>query len=205
MTDYITSAEFETRFGITTVADGGRIEAHINAASRQVDSICGRHFGPGSAGTRYYEPDSWGLVRVDDCYTITEIAIDNADDGTYGITLTEGTDYTLLPHNGVGPNGQTGWPATQIEATGRTYWFPKSNYRPRSVKVSATFGWAAVPDDVKEATFLLAHRLYYEVDVPSGNAPGSFEFGGVPLRRPWTAQSLLSQYIRADRKLGIAG
>jgi hypothetical protein len=71
------------------------------------------------------------------------------------------------------------------------------------LKVSATFGWAAIPTDVVEATYLLAHRLYFEVDVPSGNVPGSAEFGGAPLRRPWTAQQLLKPYVRADRMLGI--
>lgn len=202
MTNYISTSDFKGRFGINTSTDDHRIAAHCTAASLWIDSYCGRQFGPGSVGTRYFQPDSWGLVRIDDCNTITEVAIDNTDDGTYSVTLTEGTDYTAVPHNGIGPNGQSGWPTTQIEATGRTYWFPMSNYRPSSVKVSATFGWAAIPNDIKEAAYLLAHRLYYEVDVPSGNVPGG-EFGAAPLRRPWTAQMLLKPYVRADRMLGI--
>jgi hypothetical protein len=202
--DYITTTNFKSRFGITTSGDDARIAAHVTAASLWVDSYCGRQFGPGTAGvTRYFEPDSWGLVRVDDCHTITEVAIDTTDDGTYSTILALGTDYSTLPRNGVGPNGQSGWPITQLEATRRTYWFPMSNWRPLSVKVTATFGWAAIPTDVIEATYLLAHRLYFEVDVPSGNSPGSLEFGGVPLRRPWTAQAILKDYVRADRKLGI--
>lgn len=203
MTDYISAANFKTRFGITVSSDDTRIAAHVTAASRQVDGICGRQFGPGSSATRYFRPDGYGLVRIDDCNTITDVSIDGGDDGTYSTTLTANTDYVTHPTNGVGPNGIAGWPVTQLEATGRSYWFPARNFRPNSVSVTATWGWEAIPDAVIEATYLLAHRLYFERDVPSGNTPGSLEFGGAPLRRPWTAQDLLKPYIRADRKLGI--
>ena len=206
MTDYISAANFKTRFDITVSTDDTRIAAHVTAASRQVDSICGRHFGPGGGEeTRYFDPESWYLCPVDDCYNISAVAIDDADDGTYSTTLTSGSDYSTHPRNGVGINMQSGWPVQLLEATGRSYRFPVYNYRASSVSVTAEFGWAAIPDDIIEATYLLAHRLYYEVDVPSGNVPGSVEFGGAPLRRPWTAQELLRPYIRADRKLGIAG
>lgn len=203
MVDYISTADFKTRFGITVTTDDTRIAAHVSAASRQVDGICKRQFGPGAAATRYFRPDSYCLARIDDCHTITEVAIDTGDTGSYTTVLTADTDYVTLPDNGIGPNGQSGWPATMIELTRRTYHFPLGNSRPKSLKVSATFGWEAIPTDVVEATYLLAHRLYFEVDVPSGNLPGSVEFGGAPLRRPWTAQSLLKDYIRADRALGI--
>ena len=56
MTDYITSANFKTRFGITTTSDDARIAAHITAASLEVDSMCGRQFGThsGDATARYF-------------------------------------------------------------------------------------------------------------------------------------------------------
>jgi hypothetical protein len=205
VTDYITSANFKTRFGISVSTDDTRIAAHITAASLEVDSHCGRQFGPGTPATvRYFSPESWGRVRIDDAATITAVAVDTTGDGTYGTTLTVTTDYLTEPLNAVGPNGQTGWPATALVAVGNTYTFPTCHTRP-AVKVTGTFGWAAVPTDVVEATYLLAHRLYYERDVPSGNLPGSTEFGGVPMRRPWTVERLLAPYVRADRKLGVAG
>lgn len=204
MTDYITASNFKTRFGITVATDDARIAAHISAASRQVDSMCARHFATATETTRYFWPDGRHLARIDDCYDITAVAIDTADDGTYATTLTAGADYTVAPYNGVGPNGQTGWPTYQLEATGYTYWFYTHTRRP-SIAVTAKFGWAAVPDDVTEATYMLAHRLYFERDVPSGNVPGSAEFGGAPLRRMWTVDQLLNPYKRADRKMGIAG
>jgi hypothetical protein len=202
--DYITSSEFKTRFAISVSSDDTRIGVHVTAASREVDSICGRHFGTATSTTRYFKPVGPGLVLVDDCYTVTAVKMDTGDDGAYATTLTAGTDYIVEPYNGVGINGQTGWPVTQLKATGYSYYFHTHTRRP-SISVTANFGWAAVPSDVVEATFLLAHRLYFERDVPSGNVPGSAEFGGAPLRRPWTVERLLQPYIRADRKLGIAG
>lgn len=204
MTDYITTANFKTRFGITTSGDDVRIGAHVTAASLQIDSMCSRQFGPGSSATRYFYPDSQRVVRIDDCHTITEVSIDSGDNGNYDTTFTAGSDYNENPYNGIGPNGQSGWPVFQLWANGRTYWFPTHTSRP-SVKVTATFGWAAVPTDIAEATYLLAHRLYFERDVPSGNVPGSVEFGGAPLRKLWTVDQLLVPYKRADRKMGIAG
>jgi hypothetical protein len=206
VTDYITSSNFKTRFGITVATDDTRIAAHITAASLEIDSMCGRQFGPhtGAATARYFHADSPHLARVDDCYDISAVALDLAGDGTYSTTLTVDTDYQTLPLNGVGANGQTGWPASQLHAVGYSYDFCTFGRRP-AIKLTAKWGWSAVPTDVVEATYLLAHRLYFERDVPSGNLPGSAEFGGAPLRRPWTVERLLHHYVRADRKLGIAG
>lgn len=204
MTDYITASNFKTRHGITVTTNDTRIAAHVTAASLEVDSICGRQFGPGASGTRYFDPYSCDGVRVDDCHTITALAIDLDDSGTYATTLAA-TDYRTRPHNGIGPNGQSGWPIESIELINSTYRFAR--WRRPSVKLTATFGWAAVPTDVVEATYLLAHRLFYEVSVPSGVAAVNADAGmpGVPLQRPYTVERLLAKYVRGDTKIGVTG
>lgn len=204
MADYINAQQFKIRFGINVNSDDSRIAEHVSAASREVDSMCGRHFGTASETTRYFAPVSWNLVCIDDAYDITTVALDSADNGNYSTTLSAGADYTTEPYNGVGLNGQSGWPVYMLRATGASYRFHTYTRRP-SIAVTAKFGWEEVPADVTEATYLLAHRLYYERDVPSGNVPGSAEFGGAPLRRPYTVERLLQPYVRADRKLGIPG
>ena len=205
MTDYITSANFKTRHGITVTTHDARIAAHITAASLQVDQICGRQFGPGASGTRYFHPYSCNSIRVDDCHTITALAIDLDDSGDYATTLTVATDVVTSPLNGIGPNGQSGWPIEEIRLLTNSYYLPRF-VRP-SVKVTATFGWAAVPTDVVEATYLLANRLFYEVAVPSGATPPNLDLGlpGSALQRPYTAERLLAQYRRADKAIGVAG
>lgn len=202
MADYITSANFKTRHGITVSTEDARIALHITAASREVDAMCGRQFGQhsGAATARYFRPDNCWRVRIDDTYEITSVQVDDSDSGTYGTTWAT-TDYQTIPINGVGANGQTGWPATVLEGVGVRV-FPLW-MRP-SVKVTAKWGWTATPGDVVEATYLLTNRLYFERDVPSGIAAAVSEFGGSPLQRPYTVERLLAPYVRADTKFGIA-
>jgi hypothetical protein len=206
MADYITSANFKTRHGITTTTNDARIAAHVTAASREVDSRTGRDFSPGTPATvRYYHPTSTGSVRIDDFATITAIALDLDDTGTYATSLTVATDIAVSPLNGIGPNGQSGWPVEEIQIVVNGYWFRK--FRRPSIKVTGTPGWAAIPTDVIEATYLIAHRLYYEVAVPSGITAPNVEFGlpGSPLQRPYTVDRLLAPYVRYERNVGIAG
>lgn len=206
MADYITSAEFKTRHGVTVTTHDTRISEHVTAASRRVDEITHRQFGThsGAATARYFRPVSCGLVLIDDAYEITSVDVDNGDDGTYETSWAT-TDYETDPANGIGPDGQSGWPVTGLRAI-EALTFPMYSRR-RSVKVTAKWGWSAVPSAVKEATYLLAHRLFYEVAVPSGTTPPSVEFGlaGSPLQRPFTAENLLAPFVRYDRAIGIAG
>jgi hypothetical protein len=208
VTDYIDFDGFVTRFGITVRDKDQRISEHITSASRLVEAICkGRTFGPhsGAATDRYFSPAGWKQVWIDDTYEITAVATDDNDDGTYATAWTI-ADYETDPANGIGPDGQAGWPVNMLRAVDWGKTFPTCTWR-RAVKVTAKWGWAAIPDAVVEATYLLAHRLYYEVSVPSGiNAPNA-EFGlpGTVLPRPYTAENLLRPYIRTDRVIGIAG
>lgn len=195
MADYITSNEFKARFGITTSSYDTMISEQITAASRQIDSMCGRRFdADGSATARVFHPVTSTEVIIDDALEITAVATDTSDDGTYATTWAAG-DYQTYPLNGVGPTRQSGWPATRIVAVeNRT--FPSS--RRASVQVTAKWGWTAVPDDVKEACYLLAHRLFYEKDVPSGVVPGSLEFGGTGMRELRSVVKLLKPYMRYE-------
>jgi hypothetical protein len=205
MTDYITVPAFKARHGITITDKDDRIGDHITAASRKVDAICHRSFAPhvGAATVRYFRPSSCGQVWIDDAYEITAVAVDDGDDGTYTTAWTT-TDYQTDPANGIGVDGQAGWPTQTLTAIG-TLAFPWA--RRRTVKVTAKWGWAAVPDAVTEATHLLTNRLMYEVAVPGGMTPPNLDIGlpGSPLQRPFTAEGLLKPYARQDRVIGVAG
>lgn len=206
MTDFITAAQFKSRFEVPSAITDPQIVEHIAAASARVRDLTGRDFSAhsGAATARYFRPISWDLVAIDDAYEITAVAVDDADAGTYTTTWAS-TYYETDPANGIGPDGLTGWPATTLRAIS-TLSFPTC-IRRRAVKVTAKWGWAAVPAAVAEATYLLAHRYYHEVSVPGGVIAPSPEFGlpGTPLRRPYTAEDLLAQYARADKVIGVAG
>jgi hypothetical protein len=206
VTDYITLAQFKARFGAPDSAEDSQIAEHIAAASRRVDALCHRTFAPhvGAATVRYFRPTSWATCLIDDATEITAVATDDGDTGTFGQTWTT-VSYETDPANGIGPDAQSGWPATALRAIGSLS-FPTCAQR-RAVKVTGKWGWTAVPDAVVEATYLLANRYLYEVSVPGGAIPPNPEFGlpGSALQRPYTAENLLKPYARADKVIGVAG
>lgn len=206
MTDYINLGDFMSRHGISASTNQLRIVEHITAASRKVDALTFRQYGPhvGVATARYFRPHSCEAVYINDAYEIASVAVDDTDTGTYG-TAWAAADYETDPANGIGPDGQPGWPAVMLRAI-RSLTFPTGSGR-RAVKVTAKWGWAAIPAAVVEATYLLTNRLYYEVAVPGGVTSPNPDFGipGVPLTRPYTAEGLLKPFIRPDRVVGITG
>jgi len=194
MANLITSAQFRLRQNITGTTDDVVIEAVVVEASRMVESLCGRRFDSDAAATaRVYQPINNCLVQIDDCYEITAVAADTGDDGTYSTTWTSG-DYQTLPLNTVGPNQRSGWPTTHLEAI-ESLRFP--SHRRASVKVTAKWGWTAVPDDVAGATYLLANRLYEERKAPFGTV-GNADFGALPIRDQRTVNRMLAPYMRRE-------
>lgn len=194
MADYITSAEFKARHEITTTTYDDIIAEVISEASRIVDSMCGRRFDDtGSAKARVFRPVHGGLAYVDDFSSTSGLVIktDTSDDGTFDTTW-DAADYTLEPLNGIGENGQAGFPYYRIVAVGSKS-FPCTR-RP-SLEVTAPWGWAATPADVKGATYLIANRLYEERRSPFGLAANP-EFGSQPIRQSSAVRKLLEPYMR---------
>lgn len=194
MSDYITRSEFKARQNISVTTDDTTIDQVITEASRMIDTMCGRRFGDaGSASARTFRPVSDRLCYVDDFHTTSGLIIktDTGDNGTFDTTW-DAADYVLEPLNGVGDNGQTGWPWYRIVAVGsRTFPFW---LRP-GVQITARWGWATVPADVKGATFLIANRLYEERKVPFGSVSNA-DFGSLPLRDQRTVTKMLYPYQR---------
>lgn len=174
------------------------VELCIAAASRNIDRFCGRRFWQDSTVvTREYHADSDSVVFVDDISTSTGLVVktDTADDGTFATTLTITTDFLLYPLNAADEVPVKPWTELRI-AGGSGYWFPVEDGRP-GVRVTAKFGWPAVPDDVKLATIFQAQMLYASKDARGG------VWGDTGLRvsrfmHP-QAQELLTDYVREAR------
>jgi len=158
--EYLTSSEFKasTTLTGTSFADAD-ITLALSTASRSVDDMCGRRFWADANvnQVRYYTPLSPTFALVDDIITLTSLLVDSDGDGTFEETWTENTDFTLEPLN------------NPAETPARPRWLIKVHQLstqgtlpvryPRSLKVTAKFGWAAVPDQIKQATGILASRL----------------------------------------------
>lgn len=202
--EYIDLNEFKAFTGRTTTDRDAQITRLLTVASRWIDSHCGRRFyADANATTRTFHPTSHNYVRIDDALEITGVAVDDADDGSYSTAWAAG-DYQKLPVNNIGPNGLANWPTTGIQSIEQR-WFPTHHARP-AVRVTAKWGWAAVPADVEEACLYYAQRLFYLIDAPSGSIQ-SIEFGATSIRPLRDIEAMLLPYVTstaADAKFRVA-
>lgn len=171
--DYLTVAELATTLSLggETFADADLALA-ITAASRDVERRTGRKFWLDSA-TRYYYPSGSCRVWIDDAKTVSSVEQDTGLDGTFSETWTLDTDYILEPLNA----SAEGEPFTAIKLTPRT---SKVLYPDARIRVAGQFGWAAVPDEVVQATTILAARLVKRTrEAPFGVAGFGIDGGAV--------------------------
>lgn len=172
-------------------ADDALLERAIEAASRSIDELCGRRFYSDTE-TRYYDPDAWDMIEVDDLVSVTTVKTDEDQDRVYETTWAP-TDFELDPADGP--------PYTRIYATPTgSYAFPV--LQRRAVQVAGTFGWTTPPMPVVQACLLMAARVWKRKDTPLGIQVGKPEFGNlsIPGKDP-DVERLLMPY----RKFALLG
>ena len=173
---YCTLSDVKNALAIEDINDDLAIEAAIAAACRMIDDYTGRFFyrdGTSAAPViRYYTPNDWWICNVDDFVSLSQIATDDNFDQSY-TTVWSATDYMVEPIN----NARRGWPYTRILAIDR-YLFPR--LYPQTVKVTAVWGWPAVPAEINLAARLQASRLFIRKQSPFGVA-GSVDTGTIRL------------------------
>ena len=179
MNSYVTLGDIRGEIGITDASDATddvRLEAAIEAASRAIDNECGRIFYLAAAvSARYYTAEDGDRLDVDDIGTATGliVATDEDDDRDYDYTWAS-TDYDAEPYNAIAD----GKPITTLRlAPLGVHVFPANR---RGCKITARWGWPAVPADIKRATMIEAVRLYKRRDAVFGQT-GSPETGVINL------------------------
>lgn len=161
---YATLADVKAALKITDNMDDSLLEIAVESASREIDGYTGRYFYNGGTATRNYAAtDSW-VTFVDDLQSVSELSTTDEVGGSY--TVWTANDFQLEPLNGL-VNGLT-QPYTSIRAVNQ-YVFPFLADR-ALVKVTGVWGWASVPVAVKQATILLAARIFKRNDSPLGVA-----------------------------------
>lgn len=152
----------------------------LSTASRGIDRTTGRRFYlDSSAVQRTYRPSGRVVFEVDgevlltdDIGSTTGLIVETGS----GSTWTAVTGYETVPDNALAD----GRPITGLRRpNGIWTWQASSTTR---VRVTARFGWPAIPDDVVQATLIQAARLYRRKDSPEG-VTGSAEWGVVRLSR----------------------
>lgn len=193
---YVTVAELAARLNIGDSYEDAELTTALNAACAKVDDHCGRTFAQDAAVTirTVRAVDQWRLVLDPgmDISTVTGLIVktDDNDDGSFETTWTITTDFEC-ESSGYGYNGQSGWPFTQLTAVGSKTWPCWTNRR--AVQITAKFGWAEVPEPVKQATLIMGAELWKLKDAPFGIA-GFGDFGPIRVRDNPMAASLLTRY-----------
>lgn len=199
----LTAAEYGAYTGVQIPNDpvrSGQWDDAITVASRWVEKYCGRQFHDSGAvaSARYFDPTGI-TVHIDDCRSITSVAVDTNDDGTHA-TVT--TDYQALPPYGHDPIlGDV--PYTELRALSELTWKYDLDRR-GSVKVTGLWGWSSVPDEVKRATAILAQDLLRDPESQFGGLAVAAEGIVLGARIPARVIGLLGPYVRAVKILGIA-
>lgn len=180
--------------------DAGLLEASVRVGSRAIDKYTRRRYWKNtSVSNRLFNVfDPWDptFVYIDDVATLTGVVV-KTDDGTgaYATTMAS-TDYMLLPLNADKDGGAYSWNEL-IALNGKT--FPVSPSGRPSIQVTATWGFSAVPDQVRESCLLKASRYYKRKDSPWG-IEGTNEWGLVRItKQDFDVIELLNDFRKRSR------
>jgi hypothetical protein len=192
----LTLTEFTNYVGSEIVANQSDLDVSLSAATYAVQHHLHRTVAVAgaSATARVFAPTCTARLWVDDISTTSGLVI--SDNGA----TVASTDYQLEPLNGLDYTGAT-VPYTTIRRLSSP-WYLGPYPNAATVTVTAKWGWAAIPDDIVEATRVLAKDLAGLRDTRFGVA-GWGDFGVVRMRDNPQVMSLLAPYVRWDRA-GIA-
>lgn len=175
---------------MTSTADDEWLQNALTRASRAIDRRTGRRFyKDGAATARVYRTpgntlwEVWGeTLLVDDISTGSGLVVEGGD----GTTWTTLSGITTGPDNAI-VQGRAIETLTYDNSCLSVY--PK-------VRVTADWGWPAVPDDIVSATLLLANRRFMRRDSPEGVSGWSQE-GPVRVSRfDPDIEDLVEDYVR---------
>lgn len=171
--EYASLAELKTFLRMNETTNDTELQDKLTAASRRVDRDTGRRFYvDGSATARTYRATHATLLMVDDISTTNSLVVEVGRGSSW--TTVDSTLFDTLPENALAD----GWAIETFDrASGCWPLFGSTR-----VRVTAKWGWPAVPDPIKAACLLLAGRLFRRKDSPEG-VKGFSDMGVVRVSR----------------------
>jgi hypothetical protein len=152
---YCTLADVKAalRLAPSDTTEDALLENAIEAASRRIDGYCDTFFYQKQSTVELFTRFPYVCQIPDLALSSITLRTDDNGDGTYE-TLWTTSDYYLSPTDTV----LTGFPYRKIVASGaKTFPLLYDPNRP-AIQLTGTFGYASVPDDVREACVLLSMR-----------------------------------------------
>ena len=160
-------AQVKSALRITDSVDDSLLEMAVESASRAIDQYTNRIFYNAGTAVRYYAPIDSLNVTIDDLITIISLETMDDDEQVYDQTWAS-DDYQLEPLNGYIDGLEV--PYNHIRAIGDLTFL--NLYGEATIKVTGTWGFAATPIQVTQATVIQASRIYKRLDSPLGIISG---------------------------------
>jgi hypothetical protein len=159
---YATLTDVKNALRITDNLDDTLLETAIESASRMIDSYTARTFSnAGTAVRNFAATDALNLI-IDDAISVTTVQSTDEVGDTY--TTWTANDYQLEPLNS--RSDGLYMPYTGIRAVNNYTW-PVVDQQ-ALCRITAVWGWAAVPTAIKQATIIQSSRLFKRLDSPLG-------------------------------------
>jgi len=210
---YCGMEELKSRLSITDTADDYELQMAISTVTSWINNYCGRHFYQ-ITEARTYRPDNVWTMPINDIVTCNSVDLDYDGDGIYEVHWTEGVQFQLLyyEHGYNKHNWGVAHPKNYLQVLSGTasnpyaggQWLPwlwPFTHQDR-VRITATWGWAVIPQDVTMAALILAADLFKAKDAPWGVA-GIGDLGMVKVQsNPWVVE-MLRPYINVRNKVGV--
>lgn len=180
---YVSLAQIKAQLTIPAAETDreSQLDIVLASASARVEAYCGRVFTLDTSATaRTFDPDRRIACRpggaevflIDDIGSETGLIVESGY-YTAGATYQTITDYATDRPSAI----TVGRPITGLLRAYGWYTGPSNRLR-----VTAKWGWPVVPEEVAEATLILAARLWRRKDTPEGTSGGS-EWGTIRLSR----------------------
>lgn len=167
------------------------LNSALAAASRGIDRATGRRFWlDDDPVQRVFNPRGRVVIEYDGERLLVD---DIGSDSGLIVETGRGATWSAIASYETGPDNALAdsQPITALLLVNGTWGTPTNR-----VRITARFGWPAVPDDVAEAAMIQAARLYRRKDSPEG-VMGSAEWGVVRLsRRDPDVWNLIEPYVR---------
>jgi hypothetical protein len=195
---YTTLATLKAIVGSSTPDHDPDLERYITAASRIIDTYCGRRFyADTDASAKLFVGEDPYELDLPDFYETASLAVatDDDADGTFETSWVNATDLQVEPLN-----PPAGWPYRRLVAIG-TKTFPRSARRAQ-IRATAKWGWAVTPAEVEETAITVAKEFWKRKDTAFG-VVGVDTVTGATVRIPASVVPLLGT-LEHYRRLSVA-
>jgi len=173
---YCSLAEVKAALRIADTLDDSLLEMAIESASREIDGGTNRYFYNGGTATKSFVANDDYIVFTEDLQSVSVFETDSQLTGDY--TTWSTSQYQLEPLNGRADG--IALPYNSVRAIGG-YVLPAYNGQ-ALVRITGVWGWAAVPVAIRQATVILASRIFKRLDSPLGVA-GFGDMGAMRVSR----------------------